>query len=431
VTRAPEAAAEHPASRRARFSWVLFDWGGNSFATIILGFVFSAYFTREVAETAEAGTTQWGVAIALAGVAVAIVAPVAGAIADQGGRVKPWLAAATACCIAASASLWLVAPEVSAVVLCLALIGVGQFGFELGFVFYNALLPTLVSRQRMGRLSGRGWAMGYAGGLVSLCIALFVFVLTDSPPFGLDKQNAEHVRIVGPLAAIWFALFCLPLFIWTPDREEIKKPYREMVRDGFAQLRTTFERARAHANLFRFLIARLFYIDGLNTMFAFGGVYAAGGFDMSIEEVTMFGIALNVAAGIGALGGGWLDDRIGGKRTVLFSLLGIVFFGAGILLVDTKLMFWLFALPLGLFMGPVQSSSRSLMARLSDPGMESGMFGLYATSGMATAFVGPIMVAWLTAVTDSQRIGIGSIMFFFLAGILLLLAVEEPRGAKS
>jgi len=427
VTPSFQQREPRPVGRRAQISWALYDWAGNAFATVILSFVFSAYFTRAVAETPEAGTSLWGTTIAIASIAVALMAPIAGAVADQGGPAKPWLAMCTVLCVGATAGLWFVEPAASAVLLALILVGIGQFGFEMSFVFYNSMLPRLVPSHQMGRLSGWGWGLGYIGGLVILSVALFGFIRVETPPLGLDKDTAEHVRIVGPLAACWFAVFALPLFLWTPDRAATRQSPGTMLRQGVRQLVQTFRRIRSHANTFRFLIARLFYYDGLNTMFVFGGVYAAGTFDMDVATVTLFGIALNVAAGLGAAVGGWVDDWIGPKRTILASLVGLLACGTILVITDQTQVFWVFGVALGLFMGPVQSASRSLMGRLAPADMETEMYGFYATSGKATSFIGPALVAWLAEVSGSQRIAVASIMLFFLVGIILMLRVRDPE----
>ena len=421
------AAPDGPqASRRAQFSWSIYDWASNGFGTVILSFVFSAYFTSAVAATPEEGTSLWGWAIAASSIAVAILAPITGAVADQGGRVKPWLAITTLLCAVPTALLWFVEPSVAAIMLAVVLIAVANFGYEMSMVFYNALLPSLVPAHRMGRLSGWAWSSGYFGGLTILCIALFGFIQPEAPLFGLDKETAEHVRIAGPLAAAWFLVFALPLFFVTPDRPTTPLPLGVMAKRGVAALISTIRRVRQNANMFRFLIARLFYVDGLNTMFVFGGVFAAGTFGMAVADVIMFGIALNICAGLGAAAGGWVDDWIGPRRTIIWSLVGLMACGLTVVTTNSIEVFWIFGSALGLFMGPVQSASRSLMGRIAPPEMATEMFGLFATSGKATSFVGPALVAWIAAVTDSQRLAIASVTIFFVIGLILLLRVKDP-----
>lgn len=414
------------APRRAQFSWSIYDWASNGFGTVILSFVFSAYFTSAVAPSPEEGTALWGWAIAASSIAVAILAPITGAAADQGGRVKPWLAMTTLLCAVPTALLWFVEPAAAAVMLALVLIAVANFGYEMSMVFYNALLPGLVPAHRMGRLSGLAWSSGYFGGLTILAVALFGFIQPETPLLGLDKETAEHVRIAGPLAAIWFAVFAVPLFLVTPDRPTTPLPLGTMLKRGAAELFSTIRRVRQNANMFRFLVARLFYVDGLNTMFVFGGVFAAGTFGMEVAEVIMFGIALNVCAGLGAAAGGWVDDWIGAKRTIIGSLLGLMACGLTVVTTESIQVFWIFGTALGFFMGPVQSASRTLMGRIAPPETATEMFGLYATSGKATSFLGPALVAWIAEVTDNQRLAIASVTIFFVIGLILLFRVKDP-----
>jgi len=415
------------AGRAARTGWAFVDWAGNGFATVIISFVFSAYFTNSVAADTTSGTTQWGIAVAIAGIAAALTAPLAGSIADEGGALKPWLFAALAVCAAATGGLWFVEPKTADVMIALILVAVGAYAFELSQVFYNSMLPRLVPHERMGRLSGRAWALGYAGGLTCLLLVLVLFVRSENPAFGLDIDTSENVRIVGPVVALWLLVFSVPLFVFTPDRAWSGGSFAATVRGGFERLVDTLRQVRRHRNLVRFMIARVVYTDGLSTTFAFGGIYASGTFDMSVREVLIFGIALNVSAGLGAVIGGSVDDRIGAKRTVLGALAGLVLCGLPLVLTESVLVFWIFGVALGCFVGPAQASSRSLMARLAPPDMESQMFGFFTASGKIIAFAGPGLVAGVTALFDSQRAGISVIFLFFAFGFWLLLPVrEEP-----
>jgi len=410
--------------RRALIAWCFYDWANSAFPTVILTFVFAAYFTQAVAASPVAGTAMWGNAIALSGLAIAILSPVLGAIADQGGRRKPALFLCTAACVAAMAALWFVRPDPGDALIAIALVAIGNIAFEFAIVFYNAMLPELAAPERIGRWSGWAWGLGYGGGLACLVIALLFFVRAEPPPFGLDKAEAEHVRIVAPLVAAWFALFALPLFLFTPD-----KPSRGLglkaLEEGLRQIARTIRDLRRNANVARYLAAHMIYTDGLNTLFAFGGIYAAGTFGMDLTEVMMFGIALNVTAGLGAFLFGWVDDWIGPKRTISIALAMLAITGAALLVVESKSAFWVLGLALGTFFGPVQAGSRSFMARLAPPALRAEMFGLYALSGKATAFVGPALLAWITAATGSQRLGMATIILFLAGGLALLLTVRE------
>jgi len=315
------------------------------------------------------------------------------------------------------------------VVLALVLVAIGTLGFEFGTVFYNAMLPDMVPRQRLGRWSGWGWGLGYVGGLLALVLCLVGFVQTERPWFGVGKEDAANIRATTVLVAVWFAVFALPLFLLTPDRPSNNLPMAAAVRQGLAMLGATLANLRRRRTIALFLLAQMFYADGLATLFAFGGIYAAGTFGMSFAEVIQFGIALNVTAGLGAAAFAPLDDRIGAKRTILLSLAGLILSGALVLLVESKTWFWIGGSILGIFVGPCQAASRSMMARLAPPGERAEMFGLLALSGKATAFLGPALLGWATLTFMSQRAGMATILLFWIAGMAVLLAVRDPpRG---
>jgi UMF1 family MFS transporter len=420
------------ASSRALVAWSLFDWANSGFPTVITTFVFAGYFMHFVAPSGAAGFSDWGIAIAASGLVIALTSPLLGAIGDRVGRVKPWLFGASVVCAGASALLWYTRPTPDDALWALAFVALANLGFEVGIVFYNALLPTLVPRSRLGRLSGWAWGLGYGGGLACLAIVLLVFVEAERPPLGLDPAEAEQFRIAGPFVAAWFAVFALPLFLFTPDRPATGAPLGLATREGVGVLLRTLRHVlKEYRNIGRFLLARIFYIDGLNTMFMFGGVYAAGTFGMGVAELIYFGIALNIAAGLGAAGFGWVDDKIGAKRTILLALAGLIILGIPLLLVQSKTLFWIVAVPLGLFMGPAQAASRSLMARLSPSKMTGEMFGLFALSGKVTAFLGPSLVAAVTAATESQRAGMATVVVLIAVGGVILLRVREPKRLKD
>ncbi|MCB2101091.1 MAG: MFS transporter [Rhodobacterales bacterium] len=409
-------------------AWAVFDWANSAFPAVIVTFVFAAYFTQGVAADTVTGTAQWGWAMSLSALAVALSAPVLGAVADQTGRRKPWLALFTALCVGATAALWPVEPDTAWVPWALVAVALANLAFESGMVFYNAMLADLAPPERIGRWSGWGWGLGYAGGVACLTIALLVFVQADHPPFGLDREQAEHVRAVAPLVALWTALFSLPLFLFTPDTPRTGTPLSQALVAGPRTLWKTLRNVRRHGAVARFLLARMIYIDGLNTLFAFGGVYAAGTFGMELAEVIQFGLALNVTAGIGSALFAVLDDRIGPKRVILISVGCLAVLGTGVLLVHDKALFWALGLALGLFVGPTQSASRSLMAHLAPADLRTEMFGLFALSGKATAWMGPAVLAWVTEAFASQRAGMGSILVFFAIGMALMAGVPDQRA---
>jgi UMF1 family MFS transporter len=424
-----ETASGGPAAdRRGLIAWCFYDWANSPFPTVVVTFIFAAYFTTTLAETPEAGTGLWGQAIALSGLAVALLAPVLGALADQGGRRKPWIGAFTMVAVLCAAGLWWVEPDPGFALLALVLVGLGNAAFELGQVFYNAMLPEVAGARRLGRISGWAWGLGYAGGLVCLALSLVLFIQPEAPIFGLDKEAAEQVRAIGPFVALWFAVFALPLFLYTREGPASKMPAGQAVRQGLASLLATLRGLPRHGQIGRFLLARMIYTDGLNTLFAFGGIYAAGTFGMSFEEILIFGILLNIAAGLGAVGFGWMDDRLGAKPTIMVSLAGLTIAGVAILVVDSRTWFTVIGCGLGLFIGPAQAASRSLMARLAPPELRNELFGLYALSGKATAFIGPALVGWVTVWADSQRAGMATIPIFFLVGMILLWPLKDPSA---
>ena len=412
--------------RRARIAWCLFDWANSPFPTVIITFVFSAYFTQGIVGDSVLGTTLWGNAMAASALAVAVLGPLFGAIADAGGRRKPWLLACTTVTVLGGLALWFATPHPSSTLWALVCVALANAGFELGMVFYNAMLPGIAQRGRLGRLSGWGWALGYGGGLACLVIALFGFVQAETPPFGLDPASAEPVRAVAPLAVLWFVVFGWPLFVMVPDNPPSRLSAGAAIRSGVAKLKQSLRNIRSQGPVLHFLIARMFFIDGLNTVFAFGGIYAAGTFGMDLPAVILFGIALNVSAGLGAFAFAWIDDWIGAKRTLVISVSGLLLGVAGGVLAPSEPWFWAAGLGLGIFIGPTQSASRSMIARLSPAGRETEMFGLFALSGRATAFAGPLLVGWATFAFDSQRAGMATILGFLAVGLFILLPLREP-----
>ena len=273
--------------------------------------------------------------------------------------------------------------------------------------------------------------MGYAGGLSCLAISLFAFVEPAHSWLDFDRQSAEHIRTTFLFAAAWYVLFSLPLFVLTPDAKQHEKSLLQAAHAGLAQLRDTFRELRGYRETVKFLIARMFYIDGVGTLFVFGGVYAAGTFNLDERQILAFGIAINAVAGIGAALFGWIDDWIGARRTILLALLGLIVPGTAILLIQSSSLFWIFALLLGVFVGPVQAASRSYLARMAPAELRNELFGFYALSGKGTAFLGPLLVGWITYWSGSQRVGMSIIVVMLLTGFVLMLRVRDPVVAKT
>jgi MFS transporter, UMF1 family len=417
---------------RSVAAWCLFDWANTAVSTVILTFVFSVYFAKGIVGDEAEGSSLWAYAIGVSGIIVALLAPILGAIADHAGRCKPWLALLVILTVLPTALLWFARPEPAMVPFALVMTVLSCVAVELGQVFYNAMLPGIAPPSMTGRVSGWGWGLGYIGGLVCLILCLLVFVQPDPPLFGLDKAAQEPVRATSVVVAAWFAVFSLPLFLFSRDRGALERLRpAAAVRAGFAQLAGTIRYLPRRPALLKFLVASALYRDGLGTLFAVGGLYAAGTFGMSFNEILIFAIGLNITAGLGAIGFAWVDDWLGARPTVLISLAGLIVIGTAVLLVDDKTVFMGLAMALGIFMGPAQAASRSLLARLSPRGMETEMFGLYALTGKSVAFLGPMIFGLVTAATGSQRWGMSTIILFLLAGAVLLMLVRlKPEAAE-
>ena len=408
-------------------AWCLYDWAAASFSIIVTTFVFATYFTSSVAVNKIEGTYQWANATALAGFAIALLSPLFGAIADFGGHHKRWLFVFTLLCACSSALLWFAYPRPASVYGMLACVVFGTIGLEVALVFYNAFLAHIAPKTVLGRISGWGWGSGYFGGIAALSIVLLVFF--NDQFLWLNKATAEQVRICGPFVAIWYLLFALPFFFLMPDITRHSHPLPKAIRMGCRGLLSTLKKLPNDKNMMLYLIAHMIYTDGLNTLFAFGGIYAAGTYGMTFKEVMLLGITMNITAGLGAVLLGWVDDWIGAKPTILISLCCLTLFGLPILFLHDKYIFWAFGLLLCVFVGPVQAASRSLMVRLIHKDMSAEMFGLYSLSGKITAFIGPWILGVMTLAFDSQRVGMATILIFFVLGALLLMPVKACNSS--
>lgn len=418
-------------SRRIVAAWATYDFANSAFTTLVVTFIYSTYFSS-VAFSGDAirGTVLWSRAITVTAIFVALISPYLGAIADRGGFRKRFLSWTTAVCIAATIALFF--PQPGQVVLALVIFVIANISFELANVFYNAFLPDIAPRERIGRISGYGWGLGYAGGLACMAIALFAFVQPEQPIFGLSRELGENVRATNLLVAAWFLVFSIPLFLYVPpEPRRAAERFSRIIRSANAQFVSTFHEIRRYRQIFRLLLARLIYNDGLVTIFAFGGIYAANEFGFTFDEVIVFGIMINICAGVGALAFGFLDDRIGGKWTVFLTLVGLTVAAVIAVTAQTRLMFWVAAVLIGLLVGPNQSASRSLMGRFVPDAKENEFYGFFAFSGKFTSFLGPLSLGLLVGATGSQRLGVASVIFFFVVGGLLLLRVNEAEGIQT
>ncbi len=446
------------ASRPAILGWLLFDWACQPFFTLVTTFVFAPYFAAALAPDPVTGQSLWGYATATAGFVLAVLSPVLGAVADAGGPKKPWIAGAGLVLVVATAALWWAAPgRPGAIPLALGAFALATVAAELAAVSNNAMMPRLVPPERLGRLSGAGWAMGYAGGLVSLVIVLgFLVALPETdrtyfgvePLFGLDPASREGDRATGPFSALWFAVFVIPLFLFTPDVPRSGAGLRAAIKIGIAQVRGTLADARRHPSVLRFLLANMVYQDALVALFAFGGIYGAGVFGWGPTELGIFGILLTITGTAGALIGGRIDDRVGAKPVIMGAILLLILVCVGVLSLGREHVLFALAtappapddglygslpeklfvalgLVIGAVAGPLQASSRSLLARLVPAGEAGRYFGLLSLSGRVTSFLAPLLVAVATGLAGTQAAAPAVLIGFLLVGAGLLAGVRR------
>jgi UMF1 family MFS transporter len=296
----------------------------------------------------------------------------------------------------------------------------------------------------IGRISGIGWAAGYLGGIVALVLALGLFVLPDEPAFGISKDNHENIRATCVLVALWFGLLSIPMFLWVKeDKSAVGTGGRSVWSAGWLQLKATVKELRSYRQIVRFLLARVFYNDGLVTIFAFGGIYFNATFPSqdandAMTRLIAFGILLNVTAGIGAFAFGFIDDKIGSKPTILITIVCLALASATALWTRNEAVFWVAGAFLGIFVGPNQAASRTLMGRFVPPDKENEFFGFFAFSGKATAFMGPFFFSLLVAslaepfgAQNARSTAMSVTIVFFLIGGLLLLTVNEKEGIEA
>ena len=417
-----------PSDRRSIWAWSLYDFANSAFTTLVITFIYATYFVKGIAADPTTGTVAWtwGVIVPSA-ILVALLSPLLGALADRTGTRKRALFVTTAVCVGATTLLFF--PQRGDVVAAVLLVVVGNVAFELGQVFYNAFLPEIAPPDRIGRVSGWAWALGYAGGLLCMGIALW-FVQTL--PFGLDPATGQHVRVTNLLVAGWFALFSVPAFLFLREpKPEAAPDRRGLIASTFGELGNTFREIRRYRQIVRLLVARVFYNDGLVTIFAMGGIFAATAYGFNETDILVFGIVLNVAAGLGAFAFGFVDDKLGGKTTILISLAILCVATVAAVLGPTRAWLWGAGVLIGIASGPNQAASRSLLGRFVPNDKETEFYGFFAFSGKATAMIGPFMFGGLTALFDSPRAGIGAVLGLFALGAFFLLRVDESEGFEA
>ncbi len=394
-------------------AWSLYDWASSPVPTLHATFIFSVFFTTAVMP--EGGTAAWAWMTSATAFALAIAAPVFGRIADTTGASKKLLGLATAIGAIATASLWFIEPDVSFATAALMLSALSIFAMEVSFVFYNAMLPAVARPDGYGRASGLAWGLGYAGAILALVLVLVLFVLPDIPAFGIGTEGAANIRITMCFAALWLCIFAAPLFlvVHTPPPVASKKSFAQ-------QFKASIAVAMKIPDMPRFLLARMLFADGLVTLFAFGGIYAAKVFGFSQTMVLVFAIVLNITAGIGAAVGGFADDRFGSTRVMRTSLIILALLGGIAILAPSQAVFWVAGAALGLFIGPVQSSARVYVAHKAPEEHRASMFGLMMLSGKATSFIGPLLYGVLITATGNERAGMIVVIVMIAAGYLVM-----------
>ena len=443
------------APRKGIWGWMLFDWAAQPFHTLIVTFVFAPYFASAVAPDPTKGQELWGLAAGIGGLIIALSSPVLGAIADATGPRKPWILGFTLLGALGCWLLWYAEPASPHIVWVMIAFIMALIGLEFAAVFNNAMMPTLVPREELGRLSGTAWGLGYVGGLITLVLVLGFMaaspetgktLLGIDPLFGLDPATREGDRASGPLTTIWFLVFIIPMFLYTPDVTS-RLSAKGAVKRGLAELGQTLRRLPGDRSYFSFLISSMLYRDALNALYTFGGIYAAGVLGWSIIQIGIFGILANITGALGAWFGGRMDERFGPKAVVTVTILILI--ACCVVVISTTpsevlfmplggttsslpdIVFYVAGAMIGAAGGAVQAASRTLLVDQVEADKVTEAFGLYALSGKATSFIGPLAIAWATGFFDSQRLGVTPIVGLFIIGMLLLPAVRAFKSTPS
>jgi MFS transporter, UMF1 family len=451
-------------SRLGQISWAVFEGARNPYVLLVTIYLFAPYFVTTVVGNPVRGQILWSAISSYGGFVTALCAPFLGAIADIGGRRKPWIAVYTAVMVAAMAALWFGVPHASfaQIVFIGLMVTAANFAFEFSAVFHNAMLPTIAPHDRVGPLSGLGLALGNGAGLLLLIFMLFAFSLPGQvdwpfvlshPLFGVDQAAHDPERLAGPVAGLWLLVFSIPLFLFTPDKPAVAVGLGRQVVLGVRSVWQTVLGLKHYRNVAMYLLARVFFNDGMNAVLLFGGVYAAGTFHWGALTMTIYGLELSVFAVIGGFFGGWLDNRLGSKRAIFVSIGGtLLFFSLGLTMAPDRILWFIpydpahliNALPffntwpqviylmivngVAVFITAGYANARTMMARLSPAEKMTEFFGLMSLSGTATTFLANVAVTLVTAWTLSQRGGMLAIIGFLALGLVLMAFVKEERA---
>ncbi|MFD1883708.1 MFS transporter [Paracoccus pacificus] len=449
--------------RRRIWGWWLFDWASQPYATLLLTFIFSTYFSEiarihyvsqglDVMQAKANAQSLWGLGLTISGVIVAVLAPVLGAIADNTGRRLIWIWLFSALYVIGAAGLWWLAPQSPDLILTITMFGIGLIGMEFATIFTNAMLPSLGPEQEIGRISGNGFALGYVGGAVALLIMVGFFaesgtsgktLLGFDPLFGLNPETREGTRFVGPFTAIWYVVFMIPFFLWV--REPAATGKRLRIGAAMTNLVRLIASLRHRTSLAAWLASSMLLRDALNGMYAFGGIYGAGVLGWTVVDVGRFGLVSVVAAAVVSWLGGHADRRWGPKPVIIACALAllvvcVILIGMGresifgiAVAQGSRLpdqIFYVCGCIIGGAGGAMQAAGRTMMARHTVPDRATEAFGLYALSGKATTFLAPMLITLATTLSGSQRVGISPLIVIFLFGLWLLLWVQ-PKGDEG
>ncbi|MGE2690819.1 MFS transporter [Mycolicibacterium pulveris] len=429
-------AAAPIAAKRQVFAWALWDFGATGLNAIVVTFVFSVYLTNVVGDDLPGGASPAGLlgwALGIAGVVVALLAPVTGVWVDAPWRRRRVLGLLSGLALVLTAAMSLIGDDYHYLLPGLLLLAGASACNELATVPYNAMLRQLSTPTTSGQISGLGLGLGYFGSVVLLLIVYFGFVSGDGDTRGLlnlPVEDGQNVRAAMLLTAIWFGLFAVPVVMAV--RSPVPRPQEPVAKVGFFSgyrilWREIVSEWRRDRNVVYYLLASAVFRDGLTGIFAFGAVLGVNVYGVSAADVLLFGVSASVVAALGAVAGGLLDDKFGAKAVIVTSLTAMIAVGATLMALSGPLAFWICGLLLCLFIGPTLSAARTLLLRISAEGKEGVAFGLYTTTGRAVSYLAPFLFSTFIAVFGADRAGMGGLLVVLLAGLLGMLAVRVPR----
>ena len=410
---------------QVKLSWAFYDWANSAWSAIIITFIFARYFVDVLSEDQNIGTLYWTWTIGLSSLTAALLSPFFGSISDQTQKSKLWLLITTLIYAFIAFSFWFAAPNMMDYFLVIILIFIGNVAYEISQIFYNGQLKQITNKNSYAKLSGLSWGLGYLGTVVIFLIYYILFFLPEDPIFNLDKSTFENIRISFPITGLWIILFSLPLFFTFKDPQSNILNTSIKINESFNQILITFRDLKKYKNLVWFLIARLFYMDGINAIFAVAAIYATVVFGMTTTDIIMLGIGTNLAAGIGSLIFSFIENKFGSKNTIVLSLACIFFISLIILFVNEKSLFIILAIILSTFFGPIQSASRVYFTKFIPDEKKYEFFGFYSFSGKVTAFIGPVLYGTISYTFSSPKIGLASLLILFLIGLVILTKVEK------